>query len=231
MQIQDPAPSQPPSRRAFAPLDPRSAATRLILSLFMGSLTTILLAPKFGWAVCAVSGWDIGALTLVALAWLIIGRADPAETRRRAAAEDPGRSAVWGVVLASSAFSLFAATVALRQPKSLAPQQSGLLAALCLLAVASAWGLTHTAYTLRYAHLYYRERGGEGGLTFAGEEAPSDLDFAYFAFTVGMCFQVSDVTVATRDFRRAVLGHGLLSFLFNTAILAVALNLVFGLLG
>lgn len=231
MRFQGPPSSKPLSRRAFPALDPRSAATRLLLALAAGSLTTILLAPKFGWAVCAVSGWDTGALTLVALAWLIIGRADSAETRRRAAAEDPGRSAVWGIVLVSSAFSLFAATVALRQAKNLAPQQSGLLAALCLVAVAAAWGLTHTAYTLRYAHLYYREQGGEGGLTFAGDVPPSDLDFAYFAFTVGMCFQVSDVTVATRDFRRAVLGHGLLSFLFNTAILAVALNLVFGLLG
>lgn len=220
------------STRAFSSYDPRSAAGRLVLAVATGSLTTILLAPRFGWAVCAVSGWDAGSLTLISLAWWIIGRADSAETRRRAAAEDPGRSAVWALVLASSAFSLFAATVTLRQAKNLAPEQSGLLAALCLVAVAGAWALTHTAYTLRYAHLYYRKLGeDEGGLTFPGDDPPSDVDFAYFAFTVGMCFQVSDVTVGTRPLRRAVLGHALLSFLFNTAILAVALNLVFGLLG
>ena len=78
MRFQGPPSSKPPSRRAFPALDPRSAATRLVLALAVGSLTTVLLAPKFGWAVCAVSGWDAGALTLVALAWLIIGRADSA---------------------------------------------------------------------------------------------------------------------------------------------------------
>jgi uncharacterized membrane protein len=78
--------------------------------------------------------------------------------------------------------------------------------------------------------LYYRDDGdGEGGLEFPGREAPAYFDFAYFAFTVGMCFQVSDVTVSSRNLRRAVLGHALLSFAYNTAIIAVAINLVIGL--
>ncbi len=106
------------------------------------------------------------------------------------------------------------------------------MAALCLLAVVFAWLLTHTACTLRYAHLYYRDdREGVGGLTFPGERPPDYLDFAYFAFTVGMCFQVSDVTITSRLIRRAVTGHALLSFAYNTAVLALALNLLTGLVG
>jgi uncharacterized membrane protein len=98
--------------------------------------------------------------------------------------------------------------------------------------VVSSWCLTHTVYTLRYAHLYYRDDAtGEGGLTFPGEDCPNYFDFAYFAFTVGMCFQVSDVVICSAAIRRAVLGHSLLSFAYNTAILALALNLLFGLLG
>jgi uncharacterized membrane protein len=98
--------------------------------------------------------------------------------------------------------------------------------------VAVTWGVTHTSYTLRYAHLYYRDRGsGEGGLVFPGDERPCDLDFAYFAFTIGMCFQVSDVTIASRRIRRGALLHALLSFAYNTAIVAFTLNLVFGYLG
>jgi uncharacterized membrane protein len=96
----------------------------------------------------------------------------------------------------------------------------------------TAWALTHTAYTLRYAHLYYRDDGdGEGGLAFPGKEAPAYLDFAYFAFTLGICFQTSDVTITSRLIRRAVLGHAVLSFAYNTTIVATAVSLVVGFIG
>ena len=92
--------------------------------------------------------------------------------------------------------------------------------------------LTHSAFALRYAHLYYRDdHEGVGGLTFPSDAAPCYLDFAYFAFTIGMCFQVSDVSVRAARFRRAVLGHSMLSFLYNTAILATAINLAVGVFG
>jgi uncharacterized membrane protein len=97
---------------------------------------------------------------------------------------------------------------------------------LTLAAIVLAWVVAHTVYTLRYAHLYYG-RGGHKGLQFPGDEQPADTDFAYFSFTVGMCFQVSDVVVTSTICRRAVLLHAVLSFIYNTAILALALNLVF----
>jgi uncharacterized membrane protein len=81
---------------------------------------------------------------------------------------------------------------------------------------------------VRYAHLYYRDDGDLGGLGFPGTEMPCLLDFAYYAFTIGMCFQVSDVTVTQHRMRQATLGHALLSFVFNTAVLALALSLLFG---
>jgi uncharacterized membrane protein len=150
-----------------------------------------------------------------------------------AAADDPGRHAVSALVLLASAIGLFATSVVLRRARALAPEARDLFVGLCLLAVATAWLLTHTAYTLRYAHLYYRDggQGDEGGLTFPGESPPAYLDFAYFSFTVGMCFQVSDVAVSSARIRRATLSQALLSFLYNTVILAVALNLVVGIFG
>ena len=102
--------------------------------------------------------------------------------------------------------------------------------ALCLLAVTIAWLLTHTSFTFRYAHLYYRaDDEGIGGIQFAGDEPPSYFDFAYFAFTIGMCFQVSDVCVSSPQIRRLVLLHAVISFAYNSIILAFVLNLVFGL--
>ena len=151
--------------------------------------------------------------------------------RRRAATVDPGRRLVGITVVVGSVFSLFASVVVMRRAEHLAPSGAAVLSTLCLIAVLIAWLLTHTAYTLRYAHLYYRDdEEGVGGLTFPGKEPPDALDFAYFAFTLGMCFQVSDVAITSRNVRRAALGHALLAFLFNTAVLALALNLAFNVL-
>lgn len=214
--------------RAYAWYDPRQARGRLLVALVTGVLLASVLTP-FGWPVRLVAGWDASSVTLLTLAWLIIGRADPDETKRRAGSEDPGRTMVWAVVLLSSGVSLGAATLLIHRAKALAPEAADALVALCIVAVACAWLLTHSAYTLRYARLYYRDDDeGIGGLDFPGKRAPDDLDFAYFAFTIGMCYQTSDVTVSSYTIRRTVLLHSIISFAYNTAILALALNLIFG---
>jgi uncharacterized membrane protein len=219
------------AHRAFALYDPRSAVGRVLVSTTIGAGAGVLWFARFGWATRLVVGWDAGAAALLAMVWFLIVVADPRVTRCRAAAADPGRTTVWLVVLAASASSLFAAAGLMRHARVVAPQGGAVLIIASLLAVITAWFLTHTAFTLRYAHLYYRDDDeGEGGLLFPGDRKPSDFDFAYFAFTVGMCFQVSDVTVSSPQIRRAVLGHALLSFAYNTVILALALNLLFGLL-
>jgi uncharacterized membrane protein len=222
----------PAAPRAFARHDPRQARGRLLLAVSTGLVVAAVIPGRFGVALRALAGWNAAALSMTALAWWIIMRDGAVQTRRRAAADDPGRSTVWGLVLAASAFSVLATTVVLRQARALAPDARDVFIVLCLTAVASAWLLTHTAYTLRYAHLYYRDDDeGEGGLTFPGNAHPAYVDFAYFAFTIGMCFQVSDVCITSPTIRRAVLAHAMLSFLYNTAILAVAINLVIGIVG
>jgi uncharacterized membrane protein len=229
----------PPTRdHVFHPLDLRRAKNRLSISVLVGLCTYAVLGftlSSAGWAVRVVAGWNAGAILLLILAWSIIWNSDAARTHRRAAAEDPGRNTVWAIILGASTLSLFSAAYVLRRAKSLAPSYEALLVILCLAGVVSAWCLTHTAYTLRYAHLYYRDDDDDGthdgGLMFPCKEPPDYYDFAYFAFTVGMCFQVSDVTITSKLIRRAVLVHSVLSFAYNTAILALALNLVAGLLG
>ena len=172
--------------------------------------------------------WSIAALTLLAVASWVIVRSNTAETGRRAAARDPGRTLVWVVVAGASAFSIFGATVVARQAS-----KDDALFALCVASVVISWLVTHVGFTLRYAHLYYRVGPGEteGGIEFPGGHKPDDLDFAYFAFTIGMCFQVSDATISDRIIRRTVLAHAMISFAYNTVIIALALNLVVGHLG
>jgi uncharacterized membrane protein len=222
------------SSRAFARHDPRQARARLLIAVGVGMVVAFVLPARLGAALRAVAGWDAAALIMGALAWAVIVRAgsDPKRTRRHAADDDPGRRAVWVIAILASGFSMFATAVVLRGARVCAVEARPTFVVLCLVAVGSAWLLTHTAYTLRYAHLYYRDDGdGVGGLAFPGEGAPAYLDFAYFAFTIGMCFQTADVTVTNRQIRRAVMAHALLSFAYNTTILATAVSLIVGFFG
>jgi uncharacterized membrane protein len=217
--------------RAFARHDPRQARARLLIALGIGLVAGLLVPAQLGHAFRAVVGWDAAALSMGVLAWHLISRADVARTRRKAADDDPGRRAVWVIAILASGFSLFATAVVLRGARMCAESARTPFVVLCLIAVASAWALTHTAYTLRYAHLYYREDGdGEGGLEFPGGK-PAYIDFAYFSFTIGMCFQTSDVAITSRLIRRAVTAHAVLSFTYNTAILATAVSLIVGFFG
>ena len=123
--------------------------------------------------------------------------------------------------------SLFAATAVLRMMHG---QSCGnFWVVLALVSVALSWTVTHTAYTFRYAHLFYTG-DVNGGLDFPGTQTPCDLDFAYYSFTIGMAFQVSDVSITATDIRRATFGHALVSFVFNTTIVALSLNVMFQLL-
>ncbi len=215
-----------PKRVAF--WSPRRTVGRLLLAVAVGGATAFLVPGPVGGPLRTVAAWDAASLVLLVLVWRIILTSSPEETARRAAAEDVGRSFVWAVAVFASTVSIFAANVALRNARVMAPRAEQALVLLCLLAVATAWFLCHTTYTMRYAHLFYRDDGDLGGLGFPGTETPDLFDFAYYAFTIGMCFQVSDVTVTQHRMRKATLAHALLSFAFNTAVLALVLNLLFG---
>jgi uncharacterized membrane protein len=210
----------------------RPAWVRLAVGLIVGTAVAVLIPARQGLTMRVIAAWDAAALAMGALAWWFIARVPSATTRAWAASEDPGRRFVGGMVTLASAFSLFATGYALRDARTCPDTPAPLFLGLCLLAVASAWVLTHTMYTLRYAHLFYRDgREREGGLDFPGGHHPAYIDFAYYAFTIGMCFQVSDVTITSAALRRTTLFHAMLSFVYNTVVLAIALNFAIGTIG
>ena len=102
-------------------------------------------------------------------------------------------------------------------------------------AVMLGWFLIHSTFIFRYSHLYYFDSDGDGtaqrGLSFPGTTEPDDYDFAYYSFVIGMTFQVSDVSITDPGVRSLTLFHALLSFGYNTAILALVVNLASSLLG
>ena len=97
--------------------------------------------------------------------------------------------------------------------------------ALAIGTVVLSWCFTHTIFALHYAHGFYGENLRKSGLKFPGEGQPDYWDFVYFAFVIGMTFQVSDVAITHKSIRRTVVAHGALSFFFTAAIISVTVNI------
>ena len=101
-----------------------------------------------------------------------------------------------------------------------------------LLAIVLSWILLHGSYALYYAHRYYDvderdpQRAVKKGLSFPNDDAPDYWDFLYYAFTIAMCYQTSDVTVKSRSMRRVTVIHAVISFLYVTAILGLVINIL-----
>ena len=144
---------RPRAHRAFHPVDPRGAIARLALAALLGAATYVALSGTASAAVRVIASWDVAATALLAVLWSIIARSDAKETRRRAAASDPGRGVAWAIVLFGGSCSIFGGTAVMRQAKALSPDAGVAFSLLALATVIVAWGLTHTAYALRYAHL------------------------------------------------------------------------------
>ena len=183
----------------------------------------------------SIFAWNAFAWSFVLFSWVRIAFADARTSVQTAKLEDTGRTIIFVFVILAAVTSLFAVAVLIGEAKGLS---KGLVTGHLLLAggtVISSWVLVHTVFTMHYAHAFYRQMDDDeassqgGGVEFPGEKQPDFLDFAYFSFVIGMTCQVSDVQITSRDIRRLALVHGLLSFLFNTVILALTINLASGL--
>ncbi len=211
------------------------AAQRLLLAAALGLAAYLLPLASLDTGLRLISAWIAGSGVYLLLCWIAMEGVTPAALRRRAQALD-GRGALVMLLIVAAAIASIAALGFLVLQKE---QQQGAALALRLgLGVAgmvSAWLLIHVVFAMHYAHLFYGDDKAtqdpddmRGGLDFPGQEKPDYGDFLYFSFVVGMTCQVSDVQVTGRHMRRLTLLHGILSFFFNTAILALSINMVAG---
>ncbi len=204
---------------------------KLVLTAAIGIVVAVLSGTVAGsawfWADSVLLGWAAYCLSFTVWTWLHIWRMDAEQTRNHATAEDPGRAVTELLVLAASVASLAGVAVVLLQARTSTGIDQGLFAGLALVSVALSWLLIHTLYSVRYARMYFA--APVGGIDFNQPEPPRYSDFAYLSFDLGMTFQVSDTTLRSSEFRRVVLAHTLLSYLFGTVILATVINLVAGL--
>ncbi len=208
----------------------RLSVTRLAVAALAGVVTAVVTsAYSAPLGVSLTAAWCAAALVFLIWVWVTLGPKGPDEIADhvKAKAEDGSRATADLLLLGASVASLGAVGNTLVEAGKRSATSQGLIIGLAIFAVALGWATVHTVYTLRYAHLYFD--GPVGGIDFHGDE-PDYLDFAYFGFTVGMTFQVSDTDVQSRLIRRTVLRHSLLAYLFGAVIVAVTINLVASLL-
>lgn len=197
-----------------------TAAATAILTPFVGGWTALLL------------GFDIGALAFLALMARQFSGDDEGRMRDRAAANEPDNATLITLALLIVVIVIAALIQELRHSST----GNSFGVALGATTLALAWVFTNAMFTLHYAHLYYLPKPGTasdghrhdlGGLDFPkGNPTPDYWDFAYFAFVLGMTFQVSDVTISSRRIRRLALFHAMLAFVFNIAVIALSVSLV-----
>ena len=205
-------------------------AIRLFIALVLGAAAGFFSHHVL--LVRLVLGWDVFALVSLGLIWTSIMQADVDRIRQVAAAEDLSRLVSPLFIIVAASASLLAVVALLGTIQNLDPAAKFRRLVLLIVAVGTSWLLVHTVFTLRYAHLYYdQDRPGQdnGGLDFPGDtKEPSYLDFAYFAFVIGMTAQTADVSISGRHPRHLALLHGLISFIFNTALVALVINGIAG---
>jgi uncharacterized membrane protein len=206
------------------------AHKRLSISALAGLVSFAVLAVLPGGpggVTCVLIGWDVGVACYLVWAAVMMARSPVAEIRRHAAAQDEGAFAILLLTVAAAVASLGAIFVELAwvAPSSAAHRW---YVALAIATVVLSWAFTHTIFALHYAYEFYGEGERAKGLKFPNDDRPDYWDFIYFAFVIGMTFQVSDVGVTHKAIRRMVVAHGVLSFVFSTAILALTVNIVSG---
>lgn len=207
---------------------------RLLIALGVATLVAALSRMAFSLQVSLLATWDAFALCYLVLGWLLIGRTGEVETRRRAQRADPGGYVIFLLVVVAASASFVAIGFMVGSLAELAFWQRAERLTLSIAALLLSWLLIHTLFAFHYARLYYYLPTGRKehhrGLKFPHDDEPDYLDFAYYSFVVGMTSQVSDVAVLSRRMRRLTLIHGVLSFVYNIAILAMSINIIGGVL-
>lgn len=208
------------------PRRPHRYRVRLVAMLVVGVVAAAVATVTVGATWAASVGWAAACATYVVTAWPLLGH-DAARTAATASREDPRRTVSDLLLVGAALASIVALFVVLGGAKGLHGNEKDFAAALGVVSVFLSWLLVQTLFTLRYAELYYS--GPDGGIDFNQDEPPRYSDFAYFAVTVGMTYQVSDTSITSSVIRVTTLRHALLSFFFGTIVIASVVNLVAGL--
>jgi uncharacterized membrane protein len=209
-------------RKLPKPLRVVASRPRIFIAFAIGIVACLVLPLSLRPVTRLLLGWDIFVALYLALVFVMMARCGLAHIRRNAVRQDDGRFLIL-LLVALGAFASIAAIVLELDPNH---HGAGELT-LATVTIALSWATVHTAFALHYAHEFYRG-AKPGGLQFpSGEqhEAADYWDFVYFSFVIGMTAQVSDVGITDRMIRRTATVHGIISFIYNTALVALMVNI------
>jgi uncharacterized membrane protein len=195
---------------------------RTFMAMAIGIVAFFLLPGSLRLVTRLLVGWDVFVLFYLVLVYVMILRSGVAYIRRNAVLQDDGRF----LILLVTAFGAFASIAAILFELG-ASNRSVPGLTLATITIALSWAAVHTVFALHYAHEYYRGPK-PGGLQFPSgdnDEKPDYWDFVYFSFVIGMTAQVSDVGITDKIIRRTATVHGIISFVFNTALVALMVNI------
>ncbi|MFI7587058.1 DUF1345 domain-containing protein [Spongisporangium articulatum] len=201
------------------------SARRVLTSLSAGLVVGAAVASFSEPMVAALAVWVVAGGVLLGWVWRLCWHRDPAGSKELAEEDERSRSTDVWVVLAA-VVSLAAVVVALVRSSSGQDATAVITVVLSVVAVVLSWALVNTVFAVKYARLYYMDEPDAEGFDFKQDAPPTYSDFAYLAFTIGMSYAVSETEPTSTRTRRVALLHALLSYLFGTGVLAVAINLV-----
>jgi uncharacterized membrane protein len=209
-------------RKMSRPVRVIYARPRTFISIAIGIVAFFLLPGSLRLVTRLLIGWDIFVSFYLVLAYIMMFRCGLAYIRRNAVLQDDGRF----LILLLTALGAFASIAAILFELG-ASHRSVPQLTLATVTIALSWATVHTTFALHYAHDYYRGTK-PGGLQFPSGDQHDHADywdFVYFSFVIGMTAQVSDVGITDKTIRRTATAHGIISFVFNTALVALMVNI------
>jgi uncharacterized membrane protein len=200
------------------------ARPRTFAALLIGVITFFVLPSSLRLVTRLLLGWDVFIAFYLVLVYAMMLRSGERYIRRNAALQDDGSF----IILLVAALGAFASIAAIVFELGEGHRTSWELT-LAIVTIASSWAAVHTTFSLHYAHEYFHG-AKPGGLAFPSDDddkkqTPDYWDFVYFSFVIGMTAQVSDVGITDKSIRRTATAHGIVSFIFNTALVALMVNI------
>lgn len=211
---------------------------RLVVAIIVAVLAYIFEPFATKTATRMLIAWNASAIVYITLNLIAMAGATTKTIRWRAAQTDEGQFAILVLVCVAATASLVGIFAHLGMTKDMHGLPKGLHVALAGLTIVTAWVFIHLSFALHYAHEYFDEAKTEegekpklkGGLNFPETDEPDYWDFLYFSFIIGVAAQTADVSITSKVIRRTSLAHSVLSFFFNSAILALTINIAAGLI-
>ena len=207
-------------RRAFGNMTSAPRFLAFLVVLVIGTWVGTRFLPSF--YLSFMAGFDFAAIVFLAACVSLLSTREAAVIRNHAIANDANKTLL--LIIAGLVVTVLFASIA---SETVGQRPEPLTKSLVIATLVLAWLFSNTLYAIHYAHLaYIKPDAGDAGLQFPGTRQPVYWDFVYFAYTLGMTFQTSDVTITDERIRRVVTVHCFAAFVFNIGVLAFTINVL-----